>query len=124
MDGKFAGELRRARGGCGIRPGDRCEPAERGERAHAVATRPVGGDETLEGRDLVCVIVGVVGERQRLLDERHGAAEVDDTVALTARLVEAGAELIAEPRETPWRSVNSRLRGPAALQLTLFEELD
>ncbi|MGI9822790.1 VOC family protein [Agromyces sp. Marseille-Q5079] len=57
-------------------------------------------------------------------DHLRVALEVDDTVAVTARLVEAGAELIAEPRETPWRSVNSRLRGPAALQLTLFEELD
>ncbi|WP_294568964.1 VOC family protein [uncultured Arthrobacter sp.] len=52
------------------------------------------------------------------------AFEVDDTAGTTHRLVEAGAELIAEPRETPWRSLNSRLDAPAGLQLTLFQELD
>lgn len=36
----------------------------------------------------------------------------------------AGAEMIAPPAETPWRSLNARLNGPAGLQLTLFEELD
>ena len=35
-----------------------------------------------------------------------------------------GGTLIAEPRETPWRSMNSRLNGPAGLQITLFQELD
>ncbi|TDK24816.1 VOC family protein [Arthrobacter crusticola] len=52
------------------------------------------------------------------------AFEVDDAAGTTHRLVEAGAELIAEPRETPWRSLNSRLDAPAGLQLTLFQELD
>lgn len=52
------------------------------------------------------------------------ALEVDDAEGATRRLVEAGATLIAEPRETPWRSLNSRLDGPAGLQLTLFQELD
>lgn len=57
-------------------------------------------------------------------DRLRVALEVDDGPAVTAELVAAGAELEAEPRETPWRSVNSRLRGPAGLQLTLFQELD
>ncbi|WAP51494.1 hypothetical protein OL239_17065 [Arthrobacter sp. ATA002] len=35
-----------------------------------------------------------------------------------------GAELVARPRETPWRSLNSRLNAPEGVQLTLFEELD
>jgi predicted enzyme related to lactoylglutathione lyase len=48
---------------------------------------------------------------------------VGDSVAATARLASAGAEVIAEPTETPWRSLNSRLRAPADLQLTLFSEL-
>ena len=52
------------------------------------------------------------------------AFEVTDAVAVTQRLVDAGAELIAPPVETPWRSLNSRLSAPADLQLTLFEELD
>jgi predicted enzyme related to lactoylglutathione lyase len=52
------------------------------------------------------------------------ALEVDDSRAATAAAVEAGAELVAEPTETPWRSLNARLEGPAGLQLTLFEELE
>jgi catechol 2,3-dioxygenase-like lactoylglutathione lyase family enzyme len=52
------------------------------------------------------------------------ALEVDDARAATAGAVEAGAELVAEPTETPWRSLNARLEGPGGLQLTLFEELD
>lgn len=51
------------------------------------------------------------------------AFEVADTTGMTTRLVEAGATLIAEPVETPWRSLNSRLDAPAGLQITLFEEL-
>lgn len=43
---------------------------------------------------------------------------------MTTRLVEAGAELVAAPAETPWRSLNSRLDAPAGLQITLFEELE
>jgi hypothetical protein len=52
------------------------------------------------------------------------AFEVSDSEAMTSTLVDAGAELIAAPRETPWRSLNSRLNAPADLQITLFQELD
>jgi predicted enzyme related to lactoylglutathione lyase len=48
---------------------------------------------------------------------------VGDSAAATARLASAGAEVIAEPTETPWRSLNSRLQAPADLQLTLFSDL-
>jgi hypothetical protein len=51
------------------------------------------------------------------------AFEVDDGAQATADLVNAGADLVAEPRETPWRSLNSRLHGPAGLEITLFQEL-
>ena len=51
------------------------------------------------------------------------AFEVDDSAAVTDDLVRGGAELIASPRQTPWRSLNSRLEAPAGLQLTLFQEL-
>ena len=51
------------------------------------------------------------------------AFEVQDVEERTARLVHGGAELVAQPTETPWRSLNSRLRGPGGLQLTLFQEL-
>ena len=52
------------------------------------------------------------------------AFQVPDARAATDRAVTGGAELIAAPIETPWRSLNARLNGPAGLQLTLFEELD
>lgn len=52
------------------------------------------------------------------------AFEVDDSAAVTDKLVDAGAQLVASPRETPWRSLNSRLNAPAGLQVTLFQELD
>jgi predicted enzyme related to lactoylglutathione lyase len=52
------------------------------------------------------------------------AFEVADAAATTDALVAAGAELIAPPTKTPWRSLNSRLAAPAGLQITLFEELE
>ncbi|MBR8641039.1 VOC family protein [Streptomyces tuirus] len=52
------------------------------------------------------------------------AFQVDDSVAATAKLAAAGAEVVAEPTRTPWNSLNSRLEAPGALQLTLFTELD
>ena len=52
------------------------------------------------------------------------AFEVDDTRTTTGRLVSAGAVLTAAPRETPWRSINSRMDAPGGLEVTLFEELE
>jgi predicted enzyme related to lactoylglutathione lyase len=52
------------------------------------------------------------------------ALEVDDTAAATTRLAAAGAGVLADPVETPWRSLNARLTTPGGLQLTLFQELD
>ena len=51
------------------------------------------------------------------------AFEVDDTAAVTATLVEGGAELIATPRVTPWNSLNARLAAPAGVEITIFQEL-
>jgi queuosine precursor transporter len=51
------------------------------------------------------------------------AFEVADSESVTNRLVSAGAELIAPPTITPWRSLNARLRGPGEVQLTIFTEL-
>src|SRR3954462_9203307 len=48
------------------------------------------------------------------------AFEVADSMATTRLLEAAGATVIAEPTLTPWRTLNSRLEGPAGLQLTLF----
>lgn len=52
------------------------------------------------------------------------AFEVADSAAATDELVAAGATLVAEPTETPWRSLNARLDAPAGLHITLFQELD
>ena len=52
------------------------------------------------------------------------AFEVDDSARVTDELVEAGATLVASPRETPWRSLNSRIEAPAGLQITVFQELE
>ncbi len=51
------------------------------------------------------------------------AFEVSDTAAVSRRLAAAGAEVVADPTPTPWQSLNSRLEGPAGLQLTLFSDL-
>ena len=51
------------------------------------------------------------------------AFEVDDSTSVTNRLTAGGAELIAAPTVTPWRSLNARLQGPADAQLTIFTEL-
>lgn len=57
-------------------------------------------------------------------DPLRVAFEVDDADAMTRRLEQGGAAVEASPRETPWRSLNSRLRAPDGLQLTLFQELE
>jgi catechol 2,3-dioxygenase-like lactoylglutathione lyase family enzyme len=51
------------------------------------------------------------------------AFEVDDSATVTNDLVRGEAELVASPRETPWRSLNARLEAPAGLQITVFQEL-
>jgi len=50
------------------------------------------------------------------------AFQVADSAATTARLAEAGAEVLAEPTRTPWNSLNARLEAPGALQLTICGE--
>jgi len=48
------------------------------------------------------------------------AFEVPDSEEAARRLVEAGAEQVAEPVTTPWGDRNVRMRAPDGLQLTLF----
>ena len=60
---------------------------------------------------------------KRVAEHLRVAFEVDDSAETTRRLEAAGATVVAEPAETPWRSLNARLEAPAGLQLTLFEEL-
>jgi lactoylglutathione lyase len=51
------------------------------------------------------------------------AFRVGDAESATGELAAAGAEIVAGPTPTPWHSLNSRLEGPAGLQLTLFSDL-
>ena len=60
---------------------------------------------------------------RRVSPRMRVAFEVASARSVTDRLVDAGAELIAEPTLTPWDSLNARLQAPADLQLTVFEEL-
>jgi len=60
---------------------------------------------------------------RRVAGHLRVAFQVPDSSTATDRAVDGGAELIAPPVETPWRSLNARLMGPAGHQLTLFEEL-
>lgn len=60
---------------------------------------------------------------QRVAGHIRVAFEVDDSAVTTRELEAAGAEVIAEPTRTPWNSLNARLKAPAGLQLTLFQEL-
>lgn len=48
------------------------------------------------------------------------AVEVDDTDAVTERLAAAGGRVLGAPAVMPWGSRNSRLDGPAGVQLTVF----
>ncbi|MEV6267619.1 VOC family protein [Kribbella sp. NPDC004138] len=61
---------------------------------------------------------------RRVAGKFRVALEVDDSAGTTARLAEAGAEVVAEPTRTPWNSLNARLETPGGIQLTLFTELD
>jgi predicted enzyme related to lactoylglutathione lyase len=69
-------------------------------------------------------MIDEVEEGRQVAPKMRVAFEVADSAATTDVLVSAGAELIASPRETPWRSLNSRLSAPAGLQITVFQELD
>jgi predicted enzyme related to lactoylglutathione lyase len=83
------------------------------------------GRATLELTDPIhAAYIDKVEVGRRVAGHIRVAFQVDDTAEATARLSDAGAELIAPPVETPWRSLNARLAGPAGLQLTLFQELD
>jgi predicted enzyme related to lactoylglutathione lyase len=74
----------------------------------------------------------VNGAQKRLIDEVEVgrdvaprirvAFEVGDTAAVGEELVQGGAELVAPPTRTPWRSLNARFDAPAGLHITVFQE--
>jgi lactoylglutathione lyase len=99
----------------------------------AVWVSPDGGQVTLldAGRATLeitdpknAAFIDEVEVGRRVAGHIRVALEVDDSRSSTAAAVDGGAKLVAEPTETPWRSLNARLEAPAGLQLTLFEELD
>jgi catechol 2,3-dioxygenase-like lactoylglutathione lyase family enzyme len=51
------------------------------------------------------------------------AFEVADTVATAGAWTAGGAEPVAPPVETPWRSLNARFEAPGGMQVTAFQEL-
>lgn len=71
-------------------------------------------DEVEVGRDVAHAFAGTV----------RVAFETDDAAAASAALEAGGAELVAPPVETPWRSLNARLEAPGGMQISVFEELD
>jgi predicted enzyme related to lactoylglutathione lyase len=103
-----------------------------GLRETGVYTSPGGrvtildaGHATLELADPGhAAYVDEVEVGRRVAGHVRVAFQVANATAVTDRAVASGAELLARPIETPWRSLNSRLHAPAGLQLTLFEELD
>jgi methylmalonyl-CoA/ethylmalonyl-CoA epimerase len=52
------------------------------------------------------------------------ALEVADTERAVAISKESGAEILAPPTETPFRTINARIQGPAGWQVTFFQELE
>jgi hypothetical protein len=52
------------------------------------------------------------------------ALEVDDTARAVASAQQAGMDLVAPVTETPFRSLNARVAGPAGWQVTFFQELE
>jgi predicted enzyme related to lactoylglutathione lyase len=79
------------------------------------------GRATLEINDpAYAAYIDEVEVGHRVAGHVRVAFGVADAELVTARLVDAGAGLIAPPVRTPWGSVNSRLDGPGGLQLTLF----
>lgn len=52
------------------------------------------------------------------------ALEVEDTQAAVTATELDGRRVLAEPRETPFRTINARVEGPAGWQVTFFQELE
>jgi|SRR5919198_2451127 catechol 2,3-dioxygenase-like lactoylglutathione lyase family enzyme len=103
-----------------------------GMREYAAYAAPNGGRVTLLDAGRATVELADAAQAEFIDDVEVGrrvagkirvAFEIGDAEAVTRRLAETGAEVIAEPTRTPWNSLNSRLAAPDGLQLTLFEEL-
>lgn len=81
------------------------------------------GRATLELADpAYAAYIDAVEVGRRVAGHVRVAFEVSDSQTMTDRLARAGAEVVAPPTRTPWESLNSRLEGPAGLQLTLWSD--
>ncbi|WP_245579794.1 hypothetical protein [Brevibacterium album] len=49
---------------------------------------------------------------------------MDDTERAVAAATEHGAETLAPPIRTPFRTLSARVQGPAGWQVTFFQELE
>jgi lactoylglutathione lyase len=102
-----------------------------GLREQAAVSSPGGrvtilaaGRATLELADPAhAAYIDEVEVGRRVAGPVRVAFGVADSAAATTRLAAAGATVVAPPTRTPWQSLNSRLEGPAGLQLTLFSDL-
>ncbi|WP_265445688.1 VOC family protein [Flexivirga meconopsidis] len=83
-----------------------------------VATIELATREHAEAIDKVEGMPPNVGPTLRI------ALEVADTTAAVDAVRDAGAEVLAPPIETPFRSLNARVQGPAGWQVTFFQELE
>jgi len=59
---------------------------------------------------------------RRVAGHLRVALRVDDASGATSAAADGGAEVVAPPTETPWRSVNARLEAPGGLQVTLYQD--
>jgi catechol 2,3-dioxygenase-like lactoylglutathione lyase family enzyme len=80
-----------------------------------VATLEIGDRPHAEYVDDVEVGRRVAGHVRVALRVADAAGATDDARA-------AGADVVAPPTPTPWRSVNARLEAPGGLQITLYQE--
>jgi len=79
------------------------------------------GRATLELLDeRQAALVDEIEAGRRLSGQVRLALEVADSEELAGRLVDAGAERVAQPVTTPWGDRNARVRAPDGMQLTLF----
>ena len=81
------------------------------------------GRATLEIADAASAsFIDEVEVGRRVAGPIRVAFNVADVVRTTDTLAEAGATVVAAPRQTPFHSINARLDAPAGLHLTIFEK--
>jgi lactoylglutathione lyase len=104
----------------GLEPLDAWE-AEEGGRVVILAA----GNATLELVDEgQARAIDLIEAGRRIAGPVRVALAVADSAATAEHLVDAGAELLGGPVETPWKDLNVRLRAPDGMQLTLFTGLE